>query len=126
MSHHVVIVSDDLTGVINLMHDGFGGIRHIDGGENALRVDEAVPSSQGVVIVSDNLAGAIDAGGICRTCLSSTARRIASMLAPHAAEPATKIRLPRTLPAQKTEARAACSVLNRMTRLGMPVSQRTA
>ncbi len=32
----------------------------------------------------------------------------------------------RTLPAQKTEARAACSVLNRMTRLGMPVSQRTA
>jgi Transposase DDE domain len=32
----------------------------------------------------------------------------------------------RTLPAQKTEARAACSVLNRMTRLGMPVSRRTA
>src|SRR3712207_2322387 len=32
----------------------------------------------------------------------------------------------RTLPAQKTEARAACSVLNRMTRLGMPVLQRTA
>jgi hypothetical protein len=32
----------------------------------------------------------------------------------------------RTLPAQKTEARAACSVLNRMTRLGMPVSQRVA
>jgi len=31
----------------------------------------------------------------------------------------------RTLPAQKTEARVACSVLNRMTRLGMPVSQRT-
>ena len=31
----------------------------------------------------------------------------------------------RTLPAQKTEARAACSVLNRMTRLGMPLSQRT-
>src|SRR3712207_6661714 len=30
----------------------------------------------------------------------------------------------RTLPAQKTEARAACSVLNRMTRLGRPVSQR--
>src|SRR5919107_5198960 len=30
----------------------------------------------------------------------------------------------RTLPAQKTEARAACSVLNRMTRLGMPMSQR--
>ena len=30
----------------------------------------------------------------------------------------------RTLPAQKTEPRAACSVLNRMTRLGMPVSQR--
>jgi hypothetical protein len=30
----------------------------------------------------------------------------------------------RTLPAQKTEARVACSVLNRMTRLGMPVSQR--
>jgi len=32
----------------------------------------------------------------------------------------------RTLPAQKTETRAACVVLNRMTRLGMPVSQRTA
>src|SRR5215204_5951347 len=32
----------------------------------------------------------------------------------------------RTLPAQKTEARVACSVLNRMTRLGRPVSQRTA
>jgi hypothetical protein len=32
----------------------------------------------------------------------------------------------RTLPAQKAEARAACSVLNRMTRLGMPASQRTA
>ena len=32
----------------------------------------------------------------------------------------------RTLPSQKTEARAACSVLNRMTRLGMPVSQRIA
>jgi hypothetical protein len=32
----------------------------------------------------------------------------------------------RTLPAQKTEARVGCSVLNRMTRLGMPVSQRTA
>ena len=31
----------------------------------------------------------------------------------------------RTLPAQKTEARAACAVLNRMTRLGMPVSRRT-
>ena len=30
----------------------------------------------------------------------------------------------RTLPAQKTEVRAACSVLNRMTRLGRPVSQR--
>ena len=30
----------------------------------------------------------------------------------------------RTLPAQKTEARAACSVLNRMTRLGRPVPQR--
>jgi hypothetical protein len=30
----------------------------------------------------------------------------------------------RTLPSQKTEARAACAVLNRMTRLGMPVSQR--
>ena len=30
----------------------------------------------------------------------------------------------RTLPAQKTEARVACSALNRMTRLGMPVSQR--
>jgi DDE family transposase len=32
----------------------------------------------------------------------------------------------RNLPAQKTEAQAACSVLNRMTRLGMPVSQRIA
>jgi hypothetical protein len=32
----------------------------------------------------------------------------------------------RTLPSQKTEARAACSLLNRMTRLGMPVSQRIA
>jgi hypothetical protein len=27
----------------------------------------------------------------------------------------------RTLPAQKTEARVGCAVLNRMTRLGMPV-----
>ena len=32
----------------------------------------------------------------------------------------------RTLPGQKTEARVGCSVLNRMTRLGMPVSQRFA
>jgi hypothetical protein len=32
----------------------------------------------------------------------------------------------RTLPAQKTEARAACSVLDRMTSLGMPVSRRIA
>src|SRR3954468_1306519 len=32
----------------------------------------------------------------------------------------------RTLPAQKTEARVGCAVLNRMTRLGMPVSQRIA
>ncbi len=32
----------------------------------------------------------------------------------------------RTLPAQKTEAKVACSVLNRMTQLGMPVSQRAA
>src|SRR5919112_283482 len=32
----------------------------------------------------------------------------------------------RTLPAQKTEARVGCSVLNRMARLGMPVSQRSA
>ena len=32
----------------------------------------------------------------------------------------------RTLPAQKTEAKVACSVLNRMTRLGMPMSQRIA
>ena len=32
----------------------------------------------------------------------------------------------RTLPGQKTEARVACSVLNRMARLGMPVSQRIA
>jgi hypothetical protein len=31
-----------------------------------------------------------------------------------------------TLPAQKSEVRAACAVLNRMTRLGMPVSQRIA
>ena len=31
-----------------------------------------------------------------------------------------------TLPAQKTEARVGCAVLNRMTRLGMPVSQRIA
>ena len=30
----------------------------------------------------------------------------------------------RTLPAQKTEAKVACSVLNRMTALGMPASQR--
>lgn len=32
----------------------------------------------------------------------------------------------RTLPAQKIEARIACSVINRMSRLGMPISQRTA
>src|SRR3954469_1814141 len=32
----------------------------------------------------------------------------------------------RTLPVQKTEARVGCAVLNRMTRLGMPVSQRIA
>src|SRR5215203_5319937 len=32
----------------------------------------------------------------------------------------------RTLPAQKAEARVGCTVLNRMTRLGMPVSQRIA
>src|ERR671910_2083875 len=32
----------------------------------------------------------------------------------------------RTLSSQKTEARVACSVLNRMTRLGMPVSRRIA
>ena len=32
----------------------------------------------------------------------------------------------RTLPGQKTEARVGCSVLNRMTRLGRPVSRRTA
>jgi hypothetical protein len=32
----------------------------------------------------------------------------------------------RILPAQKTEARVACAVLNRMARLGMPMSQRTA
>jgi len=31
----------------------------------------------------------------------------------------------RTLPAQKAETKVGCSVLNRMTRLGMPVSQRT-
>jgi hypothetical protein len=29
----------------------------------------------------------------------------------------------RALPAQKTEARVGCAALNRMTRLGMPVSQ---
>ncbi len=32
----------------------------------------------------------------------------------------------RTPPGQKTEARVACSVLDRMARLGMPVSRRTA
>jgi hypothetical protein len=32
----------------------------------------------------------------------------------------------RNLPAQKTEARLGCSVLNWMTRLGTPVSQRIA
>ena len=32
----------------------------------------------------------------------------------------------RTLLAQKTEARVACAVLNRMAGLGMPMSQRTA
>jgi len=32
----------------------------------------------------------------------------------------------RTLPAQKTEAKVACSVLDRMTRLGRPMSQRIA
>ena len=32
----------------------------------------------------------------------------------------------RTLPGQKTEAKVGCSVLDRMTRLGMPVSRRTA
>ena len=32
----------------------------------------------------------------------------------------------RMLAAQKTEARVACAVLNRMTRLGRPASQRTA
>ena len=32
----------------------------------------------------------------------------------------------RTLSSQKTEATVGCSVLNRMTRLGMPVSQRAA
>jgi hypothetical protein len=32
----------------------------------------------------------------------------------------------RKLPAQKSEARIACSVLNQMTRLGMPISQRIA
>ena len=30
----------------------------------------------------------------------------------------------RTLPAQRTEAKVACAVLNRMTKLGMPTSQR--
>jgi hypothetical protein len=32
----------------------------------------------------------------------------------------------RSLPAQKSETRAGCAVLNRMTRLGMPESQRVA
>jgi hypothetical protein len=32
----------------------------------------------------------------------------------------------RTLPAQRSEARAGCAVLSRMTRLGMPVPQRVA
>jgi hypothetical protein len=32
----------------------------------------------------------------------------------------------RSLPAQRGEARVGCSVLNRMTRLGMPVSRRVA
>jgi hypothetical protein len=32
----------------------------------------------------------------------------------------------RALPSQKTEARVACAVLNRMTRLGRPVSRRLA
>ena len=32
----------------------------------------------------------------------------------------------RTLPGQKTKAKVGCSVLNRMTQLGMPVSRRTA
>ncbi len=32
----------------------------------------------------------------------------------------------RTLPAQKTETKVACSMLNRMTNLGMPASQRIA
>ena len=32
----------------------------------------------------------------------------------------------RTLPAQKTKGKVACSVLNHMTRLGMPMSQPTA
>ena len=35
-------------------------------------------------------------------------------------------RRPRSLAAQKTEARVGCAVLNRMTRLGMPTSQRVA
>jgi hypothetical protein len=32
----------------------------------------------------------------------------------------------RSLPAQKTEAKVACRVINRMTSLGMPVSRRVA
>jgi hypothetical protein len=32
----------------------------------------------------------------------------------------------RTLPGQRTEARVGCSVLNRMARLGMPMSRRIA
>jgi len=32
----------------------------------------------------------------------------------------------RTLPTQRSEARMACAVMNRMTQLGMPISQRIA
>ena len=32
----------------------------------------------------------------------------------------------RTLPTQKAEVRAACAVINRMTKLGMPVSRKVA
>jgi hypothetical protein len=43
-----------------------------------------------------------------------------------ATRPSSVVAFARTLPGQKTEARVGCSVLNRTTRLGRPVSQRTA
>jgi len=42
---------------------------------------------------------------------------------PYKAILGSSLRAP-TLPAQKTETKVGCSVLNRMTSLGMPVSQR--